>query len=395
MIGNKLSSKKVILGIIVFLLIVAAGVWLHFSLLKKSTENFSPKNAGQPAANNISVSDTETKPAQTNLPVPIKQNIVLKDIMIHTGLTYKQLHPGQYSPYDIKTANGHYLINIADDFQKLSPKLIYDGNIIAVDGKVTSIGISRNGLHYIFVVDRSSLYIDGKKITSDIQMDSPQVTDDGQHYFYLFRKSRDEFSSLYDILKKDGNEIYSYNDGILTYQISYDGKHYLAGLRNRFFSNNFRGSIISFDGNNISSDRTVIDGELVLSNNGEHYGYILLGEGLDTNSDGVTTQFGKEELYVDGKKILESKTMYSLRITDYGNYAVSALEDRVFYTDKQNLPMKSDSNGAFLIFIDNGLNHYLTLDDKWYLDDKAVKIDSDGDLVELTESSIFVYKIMQ
>lgn len=377
MISSKLSSKKVVLCAI-SLFIIAIVAALYSSISKKPTEDI--------------LSNKESESIKTDLPEAIEQDIVLKNITIHTGLTEEQLHPGQYAPYELKTANGHYIIKIADDSQKIEPKMIYDGNTIVVDGEVTSIGISRNGLHYAFVVNQSDLYIDGKKTASDVQIDSPQVTDDGQHYFYLFRESRDEFSSVYYILKKDGSEIYSHDDGIFAYQISHDGKHYLAELRNRVFAGNY-GSIISLDGANFSSNRNVK--QLILSNNGEHYGYILGGEGLDTNSDGVTTQFGKEDLYVDGKKILESRVMYSLRVMDSGDYAVSAPDDRTFYTSKKNIPMKSDSDGALLVFINNNLDNYLVSDGKWYLDDKEVEVKDGGDLVELTDSSIFVYEITQ
>lgn len=322
-----------------------------------------------------------------------EQRIVLKDIVIHTGLTEEQLNPGQYRPYEIKTANGHYIIKIADDSQKIEPKLIYDGNTIVVDGEVTSMGISRNGLHYAYVIDLSDLYIDGKKMANETQIDSPQVTDDGQHYFYLSRSNRDEFSGLSEVLKKDGNEIYFYGNGILTYQISYDGKHYLAELRDVISPDNY-GSIISLDGANVSGNRNLK--QLALSNNGEHYGYILSGEGLDTNADGVATQFGKEELYIDGKKILESQVMYSLEVMDSGDYAVSAPADSVFYTSKKNIPKRFDSHEASLIFINNNLKNCLILDDNiWYLDDEEVEIKDSGDLVEITDSSIFVYKITQ
>lgn len=322
--------------------------------------------------------------AQT--PAPSSQEISVKNITIHTGLTDTQL-ADQDVPYDLKTAKGHYLISMTPDIEKgIKAGLIYDGKEITLDGKILSMGLSLNGLHYAYSIDRGTgddLYIDGKKVANDIRIEQPRVTDDGQHYFYISQIQRDITSSVWTALKKDGKEIYSYADGILSYQLSSDGKHYLAELRHTVFSADNFGSIASWDGNNIAIVKNIRNGELSLSENGEHYGYVL-----------SSVEGGKEELYVDGKKILESRTLYWLRVANNGGYVVWGPEDKFVYTSKKNIPMKSDSSetGASTVAVNEDMSHFLILDTKWRLDDKEVDVENDG-IVELTGTSVFTYKV--
>jgi hypothetical protein len=324
---------------------------------------------------------------QNNDLTPASQEASIKNVTIHTGLTDKQLNPGQYSPYDLKTADGHYLIKIADDFQNIAEKLIYDGTDITLDGKINSIGLSHNGLHYIYSIEGKTsddLYIDGKKVATDVRIYDPRITDDGQHYFYISQPSRN-INEIGTILKKNGQPINAYNNWIYSYQISSDGQHYLVQSRNTNSTDeHFDGSMIVLDGKEISLHKTLRDGELALSDNGEHYGYVL---------EGSSSQPGNEELYIDGKKELESRTLYSLHVTDSGDYAVSAPEDKVFYTSKGNIPMKSNPSeaGAMPIFVNEDLSHHLVSDTKWYMDDKEIK--PDGSFFELEGSSVFVYSV--
>lgn len=387
----KRNSKIALVIIIVLIIlgIVAGGLywWRSKEILKQSIKP-NQENSAVPKSNQ-----------ESNSYKPNPEPVISKNITINTGLTDSQLNPGQYLPYDLKTAKGHYLIRLIPNVSNsIKERLIYDGKDVVLSGKVVSTGLSRNGVHYIYSIDNGTsddLYLDGKKISSDTMVYDPRVTDDGQHYFYISQANRDT-NSIGGILKKDGTTIYSHDAGILLYQISFDGQHYLIQPRTINPSNGYSLGSFVLDGKEMSTSgdtNNIRDGELLLSNNGEHYGYILTGKALNTDSNGISTQFGNESLYIDGQKILESKLLYSLRITDSGGYAVSAPEDKVFYTNLNNIPMRSDplKTGAILIFINEDMSHYLLQDSGWILD--GIEISYDGSNVELSGDTMYSYKV--
>ena len=378
--------KKTILIILAILIVgVIIGGGYYLLQQKKSPEQ-----------KNISSQQESVSPnpkQEVYVPEQSSQEVSVKTIDIHTGLTQSQLVPPgqQYPAYLFKHTNGHYMIWL-DSANDGKGMLMYDGQQVSsqsltkmYNSGIAPIGISRNGQHYIYAVRNDSsddLYIDGKKVATDVVIKDPTVTDDGQHYFYISQANRPDNNLGSTLLKKDGVQIYSHDQGILSYQISSDGQHYLAQLRNTNPSNGYFVDSLIVDGKEILKERNMRDGEWALSNNGLHYGFIMSGP-----SDGNGYSTGNEELYIDGKKILDSKTLYGLKITDSGAYAVSAPEDKVFYTSLGTVPMQDPQNGAF-IYINEAMSHYFA---EGKLDGNAINLPK-GE-IDLAENDIFVYNL--
>ena len=240
-------------------------------------------------------------PTQPSVPVQTPQFSV---ITISLGIDPNG--PYQMLPYFLKTGGGHYLLYVFE-----TKKLIYDGQTV-FSGDLAglgqeAIGVSQNGLHYAYVLPSSQggnfhdLLIDGNKVNTAEYLAYPEVTDDGQHYFYTACADNGFTGTC---LVKDGNSLFAHPQGILDYSISRSGDAYLASLRNIDANNNFVESLV-LNGNQIYQGVELAHKQF--SPNGQHYAYVS----LDQNNN--------QHLIVDDNEQRSSQALILLQVTDQGS----------------------------------------------------------------------------
>ena len=112
--GVSFSLLTLILVILLVAMLGFLGGW--------SLSNYYPTDTGSP--NIKSITKTQSPTSSVNI-----QNVQVK-----TGYDLNDLKNMQDLPYDLKTANGHYIVRILD-----SKKLSYDGKELSHEGNVQAV----------------------------------------------------------------------------------------------------------------------------------------------------------------------------------------------------------------------------------------------------------------
>ncbi len=304
----------------------------------------------------VGIEDTDGKIDSVNDKDTLSREATIKQLIIKAGIDLAG--PFQDLPYELRTRNGHYLLYVYE-----TKKLMYDGQEVYSGEDLKGMALSPNGLHYAYVLKGGSaeisrvnalesLYIDKQKVHSATSISYPAITDDGQHYFYT-----DGGYEIGDVLYKDGQEIFRHASGILGFWTSTDGSRYLASLRN-IEGSNFVESLV-MDGKEIYKGSGLK--EKVLSDNGQHYGYI-------TTDPTTRTQ----TLIVDGVARLSSSSLNDVQITNTGEYAGwDSAQANFFVNDK----VFAAGRNLWKVVINDNVTHILTYGgEEWILDGKAVKL---------------------
>src|SRR3989344_9001973 len=316
---------------------------------------------------------------------PDNQKVIVKQIEIKSGLDLSQ--PFQDPPYKLLVADGHYLLWVYE-----GNKLVYDGKEIYAGENLGGIALSRNGLHYAYVVrtgdtdgfnsyyttTSNDLYINNKRVTTAKNLVNPAVTDDGRHYFYTL--TNDEGA-----LFKHGKEIFRNSYGpILYFLISSDGSTYFASLK------------IDNGGEN-SGESLVVNGEEIyrvnimglarteFSKNGRYYAYAI-----DHLQPEIVSLVINGDTKRTGLNILS-------RITDLGYYAAwDPTKNKIFINGKEVF----DKN-ALRVYINEDASHYLiSTDDGFLLDGNPIQLKNInprrllGD-IEIVGNIVYVYGLVK
>lgn len=377
------KTRYILLAVLIFLiLIIIGGGTYYLGVVKQST---SQKN------NNLTKTTTSLSP--TTVPIPttsstVNNQVIVKQVIIKTGIDFSV--PTQNPLYILKTAKGHYLIAIDSN---PTPKLIYDGQIINANNfmnEPNGIALSSNGLHYAYITQEnntSTLYIDNQKIkTSPEILVIDAVTNDGNSYFY--DSGKQSTGAGQETLMENDKLLYTAPQGFIDCWVSSDGTHYLAELRN-FTNNNFN-PILVYDGNQIYKGGEL--GEIQLSPNGKHYGYVIPG-----------VPGGSQTAVVDGDVKLKSDSIPFLRVTDLGHYAISSYQadgKPQVEIDANMIAIDTSTPNPALVAINNDASHYVINDGNWKLDNKPIQLGNGPtvanllngvDNVEFDGNTLYVY----
>jgi hypothetical protein len=218
-------------------------------------------------------------------------------------------------------------------------------------------------------------------MTSNQNIQSLAISDDGQHYMF--------FSNIYNgntTIYKDGQSVYHTKGEGGALNMSSDGNSYLATISPTETTEESiaNGQVVP---NGPNGYLFGVDSDLVYSPDGQHYAY--------STPNAIT---------VDGRvkyQIKDGNPGGCLQITDSGHYALCDYERSAFVIDGALYPNPHVGGGGVSININSDATHYLTFDtQKWSLDGETVTFKTINPQwqkysVNVVGNTFYVYSLIQ
>jgi len=355
--------------------------------------------------------------------------ISVEEIKIKTGVDPFARY--QDAPFELITSQGHYVLRTFFENPTNPTKgIIYDDKLLNIKPeRIKEFSLSNNGLHYIYIIQKEiidkqsntsidELYVDSNKITEGFSMREPKVSDDGNNYFYV----QDTIESGQNItpesnsvsLIKNGNEILKNHNFIDLLSISNDGSTYLA----RVTSTKYPKTDLVLNGKTVysGSPKKILDDiDIVLSPNGQHYGWVE----ITISSDEGAGHTLEKKLFIDSREVFNSdqsnvSESNLLQLSNKGDFIFCA--SRINYSDYcrpsnlylNNQVINKDYEQA--TYMDKESGNYISYNGPWESSDgkeiasyainlkpqhKEILSDTPNTIFEFSQDTLYYYNIQE
>lgn len=344
--------------------IIIIGLFVIFTVIAYCFFKFKARTSV-----NSSTSGSTQLVSSTPSPILDYSKITVKSIIIKSKIDFKA--HSQNPQYELFTAKGHYLFmdnGFEEDPSSRTITITYDGKVVYKGNSGALQTISKNGLHYAYMIN-NSLYVDGNKVTTTPNNTGAiALTDDGEYFYaYTTLVTPEAYTPNTVHLIKNNTEIYSTYEPLNRFDVdvSNDGQNYLLETFDKIIYN---GKIV-YSGE---------DRQGKLSENGKHYWFT-----------------GNLEYHVDNNLVLKnSGSILPLLLTNSGHYVYrmgsSTGKDDTFFVDGATI-----SEGTKWVVITDDARHILIEDknNNWQFDGKPIKVGDTKDGVEISGTTIYTYSV--